>query len=553
MIQITMTAFSIADTIIVGKLLGEKALAAISFASPIFMLITILMEVIAIGGSDIVCREKGEGKQDIANRHYSAIIQLSVACGVVLLVVGSVFIRQIVYLFGARGELVSWTIQYFQLMLFYAPVVLLYICLSCFARDSGQELAANVANLVSCGLNIVLDIYFVGFTKWGIAGAPLASIIGSGFGVFILLISYYTHEKSFHFRMKISISDWLSILRHGSVSAFRYANAMIITIIFNNNLMLYMGEAGVVAYTITMGIFLMAIDLIESVRDTSQPMISTFYGEQNNEAIRQTMKKAFMSAMVMSFVIVILIQLFPSQIGRFYGVTDQATIKMVVSGLRIYSLALFWAAWNETIIYYYMYVGRQKLMLLLSVLRSLVFVVPCVGLLIMFGMRAMWTGLVIAEGLTALSVVLYTKIIEKRTHHGIGGMLLLGNELDDSSFYVSNIQNEKELMNSIKEIEMFLHKKNVSDKVAMRVSLVIEEHGCNAIEHNGENKEFYLDVFVLLKDAVMVSICDNGRFFDINRKNREDEKLGSAILRGVSKDLQSIPELGLNRLNSKIE
>ena len=100
--------YSVVDGIFVSNFVGKSAFASVNLSMPYLMAVSALGFMIGTGGSAFVSKTLGEGKRDLANQYFSMLVAITAICGLVLSILSFLFMKQIVVVFGARGDLIGY-------------------------------------------------------------------------------------------------------------------------------------------------------------------------------------------------------------------------------------------------------------------------------------------------------------------------------------------------------------------------------------------------------------------------------------------------------------
>ena len=193
--MIFTSIYSVVDGLFVSNFVGKTALAAINLTLPIIMGLSALGFMIGTGGSAIVARMLGEKKREKANEYFSMLIYVTAIGGILLSILGAIFIPAIASLLGAKGQLLSNCILYARLSFISMPAFMLQnVFQSFFVTAEKPHLGLYV--VIAAGVtNMVLDFLFVGILGFGLAGAALATVCGEFIGG-LFPIFYFTRKNS---------------------------------------------------------------------------------------------------------------------------------------------------------------------------------------------------------------------------------------------------------------------------------------------------------------------------------------------------------------------
>lgn len=196
--------YNLADTFFIGQTHNDILVAAVSLATPVFLIFMSVGTIFGIGGTSVISRSLGQGRMDYAKKVCSFCMWGCVAVGIALSAAFLIFMDQLLTLIGASPDTWEPAKTYLTIVSLGGPFVLLSSCFSNILRAEGQPNKAMVGQVLGNLLNVVLDpIMILGF-HWGIAGAAIATVIGNvaGAGYYLL---YFLQGKSI---LSIHIRDF---------------------------------------------------------------------------------------------------------------------------------------------------------------------------------------------------------------------------------------------------------------------------------------------------------------------------------------------------------
>ncbi len=177
LMMIFMGLYTVADTIFVARFVATNALSALNIVCPVINLIVGLGTMLATGGSAVIARKMGAGKPTRAAQDFTLIIAAGVLAGVVLAVLGMVFIDRIVWGLGAGSILFPYCKDYLFILLFFTPASILQVLFQNLMVTAGRPGIGMVLGISAGIANILLDYIFMVVLHMGIKGA--AFILGS--------------------------------------------------------------------------------------------------------------------------------------------------------------------------------------------------------------------------------------------------------------------------------------------------------------------------------------------------------------------------------------
>ena len=174
--------YGVIDGLFVSNYVGKVPFAAVNLIMPFLMILGSLGFMIGTGGSAFVAKTLGEGKEEEAKKHFSMLVYVSIAGGIILSVIGIIVIRPLTIAMGAEGEMIDACVVYGRILLIaITPFILQNVFQSFFVTAEKPQLGLGVT--VAAGLtNIFLDFLFVAVFKWGLEGAAIATAISQSVG-----------------------------------------------------------------------------------------------------------------------------------------------------------------------------------------------------------------------------------------------------------------------------------------------------------------------------------------------------------------------------------
>ena len=196
--------YNLADTFFISQTRSDILVAAVSLATPVFLIFMAVGTVFGIGGTSVISRAFGAGRGEYAKKVCAFCMWSCVAAGIVMSAGFLIFMEQILNLIGASADTWEPAKTYLTIVALGGPFVLISNCYSNILRAEGQPNKAMAGQVLGNLLNVVLDPIMILTFHWGIAGAAIATVIGNvvGAGYYIL---YYLRGQS---SLSIHIRDF---------------------------------------------------------------------------------------------------------------------------------------------------------------------------------------------------------------------------------------------------------------------------------------------------------------------------------------------------------
>ena len=287
--------YSIVDMAMVGQYHGPEGSAALAVVAPVWNIIYSLGLLMGIGGSVLfsTIRGKSEGQEKQSNEYFTVSVIGSIILAAVIWFVVIFFDRELLLLFGAQDNTVSLAREYVEPIKFAIPLFLFNQMLAAYLRNDKNPALATGAVLVGGIFNIFGDYFFVFTCDMGAYGAGLATAIGSAITFLVMLSHFFMKKNTLRLVRPTRLLGKLKEISITGFSTFFIDVAMgILTILFNRQIMHYLGTNALAVYGVIVNISTFAQCCAYSVGQASQPIISTNFGANKGERIRQTLKYA---------------------------------------------------------------------------------------------------------------------------------------------------------------------------------------------------------------------------------------------------------------------
>lgn len=328
--------YNLADTFFIGRTHDDLQVAAVSLATPVFLIFMAVGTVFGIGGTSVISRAMGEGRKDYAGKVCSFCMWSCIWVGVVMSLLFLLFMDQILNLIGASTDTWEYAKIYLTIVSISGPFVLIANCYSNVIRAEGQSGKAMMGQLLGNLLNVILDPVLILAFNWNIAGAAIATVIGNvvGAGYYIF---YFIRGKS---ALSISINEFTvknkvasGVLSIGIPAALGSLLMSVSQIIMNSQMAGYsdMALAGIgVAMKVTMITGMVCIGLGQGI----QPLLGYCVGAKNWDRYKSALRFSLIFALVLSTVLTGICYFFTDWIINVF-LTDPAAFDYGVSFARI--------------------------------------------------------------------------------------------------------------------------------------------------------------------------------------------------------------------------
>lgn len=401
--MIFTSIYSVVDGLFVSNFVGKTAFAAVNLVMPYMMGLSALGFMIGTGGSAIVARTLGEGRQDKANAYFSMLVYVMIVGGLVLSAVCCISLPAVCRFLGAEGELLANSVMYGRISSISLTAFMLQnVFQSFFVTAEKPQL--GLAVVVAAGVaNMVLDYLFIAVFGLGLAGAALATVTGECIGGLFPLVYFGRNNSS---RLRLGRTGFyrrvlFKACTNGSSELMTNLSASVVNSLFNLQLMKFSGENGVAAFGTIMYASFIFNAIYFGYAIGSAPIISYQYGADNEKEMKNMFKKSLLLVAVWAVALVGLAQVIAAPLASLFVGYDAELYALTSHGFRQYSKAFLLSGFNIFGSAFFTALNNGLLSAVISFLRTLVFQMAAVLILpIHWGIDGIWNAVTVAEILT---------------------------------------------------------------------------------------------------------------------------------------------------------
>ena len=402
--------YSVVDGFFVSNYAGKNSLVAVNLIMPLFIILGTIGFMLGTGGNAIVARTLGEGDKERARRYFSFLVYACIAFGLLIVLLGQIFIRRVAVFFGAEGAILDLSLAYGRILLAGMPFFMLQNLFQSFCVTAEKPHLGLSFTLASGFANMVLDWLFVGALGWGIRGAAWATIISEMIGGLGPLVYFLLPNSSL---LRLGRCGWYprvlgGALSNGSSELMSNIAASVITVAYNKQLLRYAGTDGVAAFGVlsyVMFFFLAIFIGYGSLGVVS--LVGYNYGAANTKELRNIFRKSLVLTAWAALAMFLVSFLGAPFFARMFVGYSPSLVALATHAMRIYGLGYLAAGFAIFSSAFFTALGNGLVSAIISTFRTLVMELLCVFLLpLFFGLEGIWWSWVVAElGALMLSLV----------------------------------------------------------------------------------------------------------------------------------------------------
>lgn len=378
--QLLNLLYNVVDRIYIGRIpeVGTLALTGVGLCFPVISLVTAFTYLYGNGGSPLCAMERGRGNKEEAEKIMGNSFILLIYTGLILMALGLLFYKPLLYLFGASDATFPYAGSYMQIYLLGTVFVMISVGMNPFINSQGFGNMGMLTVLIGAVLNIVLDPVFIFVFHMGVRGAALATIL-SQFCSALWVLRFLTGKRAVlklkkeAFRLKWKrVKSILGLGVSGFIMAFTNS---LVQIVCNSTLQTFGGDIYVAAMTVLSSVRDICTMPVMGLTNGASPVMSFNYGEKAYDRVKKAIRFVTVICVTYTFAAWGLLKLIPEVFIRIFN-TDPELVVRGVPALHIYFFGFFFMAFQFTGQSVFVALGKSKQATFFSLLRKAIIVVP---------------------------------------------------------------------------------------------------------------------------------------------------------------------------------
>lgn len=411
-----MLIYNLADTFFIGQTHNDYMVAAVSLATPVFLIFMSIGTLFGVGGSSVIARALGEGRKEYACKVSAFCTWASAGVGTLCMLIIWIFINPIVRALGASSDTFTYTKTYLAIVTVGGVFSIVSGCWSNVIRAEGNAAAAMWGNLIGNILNVILDPVLILGCNMGVAGAAITT----SFGNIVSAVIYFVYIKKGKFTLSIKLRDFSakedickSVLAIG-VPAALTSLLMSFSQIVANSLIAVYGDMALAAYGISAKIRMCFSTLGNGMGHGVQPVLGYCYGAGEKKRFKDTLTFSTIFSLVLFSAATILCLIFTEPIVKLF-LTETSALEYGVLFTRITHTSAFFMGAFCILMGALQAVGAAKSSLFAAISRQGIVYIPLLFVMEKaFGLNGLVASQPIAEFVSLLIVIALVVVVIKK-------------------------------------------------------------------------------------------------------------------------------------------
>lgn len=553
---------SIVDGMIASNFIGDRAIAAIGYYTPLISVLIGISSILSSGALIICGNRLGKGDQKGADCVFSTDI---ISTSIIMLAVSMILFAFAGYaakVLGAENAVVSDVADYIRGIAFSFLPMYLGNHLALYLEIEQKHIRNYIAIACMILVNICADLLFVKQFNLGCFGLGFATTVSSLIYFLILGQHYVSGFSQLKFRFSyFEFSVVPKIIVIGFPGAVLQLYLALRGYIYNNAIVYYSGQSGMAAFAAVSSFSCVFYALTNGIAVASRTLFSLFSGSEDRDSIRTVAKvalfRAFPLNLAISIIFVLCSKIFA---GIYFRDVGSEAYKLSLMLFRICPLALALTTVGAVFSSLYQCLGRMKIVNIISLTDGLLGV--CISMLILcpaLGILGVWLSWLANDFFVVLVILIYTRVFNHYWPVKLEDFLVFKESFgvpDEMRINVS-VHNDEDVVKCSKQIIEFFNDRGKNYKESYYAGLALEEMAGNIIDH-GYKKDNAKHNAVIectdFGDHIVVHVMDNCVAFNPLDKDilfdPDDpaKNIGIRLVQKIAKDIKYYRMVGINVL-----
>ena len=341
--------YSVVDGFFISNFAGKTAFAALNLIWPFLMILGGMGFMIGTGGTALVSRYLGAGQKERARRYFSMLVEFTALLGLILTAIGLIFMEPIARFLGATEEMIPDCVLYGRIVIAFNVAFMFQNVFQSFLI-AAEKPRLGLAATVSAGVtNMVLDALLVGVFRWGLAGAALATGLSQTVGAVIPMVFFLNRENgsALHFSFTpMEAQPLLQACGNGASELMSNISGSIAAMVYNFQLLKFLGEDGVSAYGVIMYVGFIFVAIFVGYSIGSAPIISFHFGAENREELKNMFRKSYLLMAVWGIAMALAAYLLAGPLAKLFVGYDRELCELTTHAMGLHCLAFLFTGAN---------------------------------------------------------------------------------------------------------------------------------------------------------------------------------------------------------------
>ena len=363
------SVFGIVDAAMIGNYHGPVGNAALAVFSPIWAVGYCLGLLSGVGGGVLFGNARGKGDEESAQATFSVTVLFGAALSALAVLIIGIFRMPLLRLFGGDDTLIPLCIDYLAPILFALPCCIFVNIWASFLRNDGAPVLPAVAVIAGGCLNVLGDYLLIYRMDMGIRGAGIATAAGLYLSNLIMLLHFLRKKNSLRL-VRPRRGLLREIVRSGFPTAVNDLALGILAVLFNRQIMTWLGSEALAVYGIATLIATIIQCLAYGIGQAAQPILSENHGAAQFGRVRECLRCGIWTSFGLGAAAALLVFLLPEPLVRLFTAPTAELLAISPGILRVYGLSFLFLPFNIFATFYFQAILKERIALAGSVARG---------------------------------------------------------------------------------------------------------------------------------------------------------------------------------------
>lgn len=415
--MLALSTYSTIDGIFVGKKLGENALAAIGLCWPVFPALIAFELLFGLGAASIASYFLGKGQDNRARLMFSSVFYFATLSSLIIGTILFFCVEKVALALGANELVLPYVVEYLQVIFLSAVIMVLHPLLDIFVINDKRPILAMMAMIIGSVSNIVLNYIFLFELELGMFGSALATAMGHGLGMMILLSHFVRKRGRIYFVWRFSFNAVLASAKNGVPQSISELSVAFVMIMFNHTLKALaeseeLKVSYLAIYSIVMYVGVVCFTILLSCAQGVQPIASYNYGAGEQKRVRRIYAFGIGFATLIGIVVyAVFISIDSILVKLFLKSGQEMILQPTLEAMRVYFVGYIFLGFNIVSAIFFQSIQRPKSSFIITLSYNLIFVsILLFTLSYYYGIFGVWLSYplsLVCSSVVVIGVIMY--------------------------------------------------------------------------------------------------------------------------------------------------
>lgn len=400
--MVVNSIYNIVDQIFIGWGVGYLGNAATNVAFPVTVIAVAVFLSLGVGGATRYSIYLGEKRTEDAANVVGIAVTAAVAFGIIYAAFVFIFLKQMLFAFGATDEIFKYALQYTSITNIGLPFIVIMNVISHIAMADGSPKYSMLIMVTGAIINTILDPIFIFVFQLGVAGAAWATVIAQivSFSISVVYLKKFKRVTLKKEYFRLNLRQAMVTVKYGMSQGLNQCAMCLVMVCMNRTMVhygaisIYGAEIPLAASGIVMKVNAIVIAVLIGISQGMQPIIGFNYGARKYDRVKKTYFLAIECELAITIIAVICFHLFPEYILSIFGKGDELYMEFSVKFMKCFLCALPLGAVQMLSSNLFASIGKSVKGALLSLTRQVLFFIPILFILpMLYGINGLfWVG-----------------------------------------------------------------------------------------------------------------------------------------------------------------